>query len=410
MVVGGGIIGLATAARLAARGDDVTVVEKEDHLAEHQTGRNSGVIHSGLYYAAGSLKARLGVAGAESMLAFAREHGVAVERTGKLVVAVDESEAPGLLRLAERARTNGVPARMLTAAQARQYEPHVACVAALRVETTGIVDYRGVCDALAGLVREAGGTIRLGTTFLGARTRAGRVRVRLLGPGGPAAGGRRAPTAPGREEQVTVDGLVVCGGLHADRLARASGLEPDVRIVPFRGEYYELTPQAAELVRGLVYPVPDPRFPFLGVHLTRMVHGGVHAGPNAVLALAREGYRWRDVVLGDVADAVAWPGLWALGARNWAPGLREVARSASPALFARSLARLVPGLSVADITPSPAGVRAQALRRDGALVDDFDVATTAGQVHVLNAPSPAATASLEIARHLVDQLDGVRGA
>lgn len=405
IVVGGGILGLATAARLAARGDDVTVVEKEDLLAEHQTGRNSGVIHSGLYYAAGSLKARLGVAGAESMLTFAREHGVAVERTGKLVVAVDEAEMPGLLRLGERAGANGVPARMLTAAEAREHEPHVACVAALRVETTGIVDYRGVCEVLAGLVRDGGGTIRLGTTFLGARTRGGRVHVRLTGTGGGAATGTDGRA--GGEEQLVADGLVVCGGLHADRLARASGLEPDVRIVPFRGEYYELTPEAADLVRGLVYPVPDPRFPFLGVHLTRMVHGGVHAGPNAVLALAREGYRWRDVAPADVVDAASWPGLWALGAHNWAPGLREVARSLSPRLFARSLARLVPGLSVADITPSPAGVRAQALRRDGTLVDDFEVVTTAGQVHVLNAPSPAATASLEIAKHLVDQLDGV---
>ncbi|MHB1065703.1 MAG: L-2-hydroxyglutarate oxidase [Georgenia sp.] len=394
MVGGGGIIGLATAARLSARGDDVTVVEKEDRLAGHQTGRNSGVIHSGLYYTAGSLKARLGVAGARSMLDFAREHGVAVERTGKLVVAVDEREMPGLLRLAERAEANAVPARLLSMGEARTYEPHVAAVAALRVESTGIVDYRGICDALAGLVRDGGGTVRLSTMFLGARTRAGRVHIRLRAAGG--------------DEDLVADGLVVCGGLHADRLARASGVEPGVRIVPFRGEYYELTPRAAELVHGLVYPVPDPRFPFLVVHLTRMVHGGVHAGPNAVLALAREGYRWRDIEIADVADAATWPGLWTLAWHNWAPGLREVARSASPTPFARSLARLVPGLSAADLTPSPAGVRAQALRRDGSLVDDFEVNTAAGQVHVLNAPSPAATAALEIAKHLVERLDQVR--
>jgi (S)-2-hydroxyglutarate dehydrogenase len=391
IVVGSGIVGLATAARLAARGDEVTVLEKEQGLALHQTGRNSGVIHSGLYYAAGSLKARMGTAGAESMTAFARVHDVAVERTGKLVVAVTDAEVPGLRKLADRAVANGVPARLVTPAEAREYEPHVACVAALRVESTGIVDYRGVCTVLAEQVRAGGGHIHLGTTFLGARTMTGHVRVRVSSTAG--------------EEVLTAAALVVCGGLHADRLARACGLQPEARIVPFRGEYYELTPQAAGLVRGLIYPVPDPRFPFLGVHLTKMVHGGVHAGPNAVLALARDGYRWRDVNPVDIADALSWPGLWALGRRNWAPGAREVFRSASKTLFARSLARLVPGLSSRDIIPAPAGVRAQALKRDGSMVDDFLVQTAPRQVHLLNAPSPAATASLEIARHLEEQLD-----
>ncbi|MPV39165.1 L-2-hydroxyglutarate oxidase [Georgenia subflava] len=391
IVVGSGIVGLATAARLAARGDDVTVLEKERDLALHQTGRNSGVVHSGLYYPTGSLKARMGVAGAESMVAFARTHGVAVEQCGKLVVAVSDDELPGLHRLAERAVANGVPARLISAAEARDHEPHVSCVAALRVESTGIVDYRGVCEVLAEQVRAAGGAIRFGAEFLAARTEGTRVRARF--------------TTSAGEEQLAADALVVCGGLHADRLARACGLEPEARIVPFRGEYFELTDAAVPLVQGLIYPVPDPRFPFLGVHLTKMVHGGVHAGPNAVLALAREGYRWRDVAPSDVADALRWPGLWELGRQNWRPGAREVARSVSKTLFARSLARLVPEIRREHLLRAPAGVRAQALRRDGSLVDDFLVQQAPGQVHVLNAPSPAATASLEIAAHLERQVD-----
>lgn len=393
IVVGAGIIGLATAARLAARGDEVTVLEKEADVAEHQTGRNSGVIHSGLYYPPGSLKATLGTAGARSMTEFAEEHGIAVETCGKLVVAVEEDEVARLALLAERGRANGVPVREISAAEAREYEPHVVCRAALHVESTGIVDYRGVCRALADQVRAGGGEILFGRAFRGARTEGARVRAWVDVLDG------------GQREEIVADALVVCGGLHADRLARACGLEPEARIVPFRGEYFELAPQAAELVNGLIYPVPDPRFPFLGVHLTKMVGGGVHAGPNAVLALAREGYRWRDVSPADVADALTWPGLWRLGARNWVPGAREVARSMSRSLFASSLARLVPEIGRDDLTPSPAGVRAQALRRDGALVDDFLIQTAPRQVHVLNAPSPAATASLEIAKHIERELD-----
>ncbi|MDF2805114.1 MAG: oxidoreductase [Cellulosimicrobium sp.] len=397
VVVGAGIIGLATAARLATRGDDVVVLEKETEVAEHQTGRNSGVIHSGLYYVPGSLKARLGTAGAASMTAFAHEHGVAVETCGKLVVAVDDDEVARLDVLAERGRANGVPVHRIGPDEAREHEPHVACVAALRVESTGIVDYRGVCRVLAAQVTDAGGEIRLGTTFVGARTDGDGVRVRLLDPSGDGT-------------ELRADALVVCAGLYADRAARTCGIQPAARIVPFRGEYFELAPHAARLVRGLIYPVPDPRFPFLGVHLTKMVGGGVHAGPNAVLALAREGYRWRDVSPADVADALTWPGLWRLGARNWAPGAREVARSLSTSLFAASLARLVPGIGKADIVPAPAGVRAQALQRDGSMVDDFLVQTVGRQVHVLNAPSPAATASLEIAKHLERELDGALAA
>lgn len=393
VVVGTGIVGLAVAARLAARGDEVTVLDKEDGLARHQTGRNSGVIHSGLYYAPGSLKATMAAAGARSMVDYARSRGVAVDVCGKLVVATSPEELPGLQKLAERAVANGVPAHRVSPAEAREHEPHVRALAALRVDSTGIVDYPGVCRALAADVEAAGGRIVLGEELLAARTVAD------------------APGTRGRVEVRTdradreADALVVCAGLHADRVARACGLEPEARIVPFRGEYYELTPEAGDLVRGLIYPVPDPRFPFLGVHLTRGIEGHVHAGPNAVLALAREGYTWRDVSPRDLADSLAWPGLWRLAARNVAPGAAEVGRSLSTRAFARSLARLVPGITAGDLVPAPSGVRAQALRRDGGLVDDFLLQASGRQVHVLNAPSPAATASLEIARHIVERLD-----
>ncbi|MCA5892866.1 L-2-hydroxyglutarate oxidase [Isoptericola sp. NEAU-Y5] len=398
LVVGAGIIGLATAARLARRGDEVTVVDKEPSLASHQTGRNSGVVHSGLYYAPGSLKARLGTAGAASMTRFAAEHGVRVATTGKLVVASDAAELDRLGELARRGAANGVPVREVSPVEAREHEPEIACVGALRVETTGVVDYRGVCDVLAGQVRDAGGTVLLGRAFAGARTAGAGVRAVV------------ADVTTGEEHELVADALVVCGGLHADRLARACGVDPGARIVPFRGEYFDLAPDAARRVRGLVYPVPDARFPFLGVHLTRGVEGGVHAGPNAVLALAREGYRRRDVSLRDLADAGTWPGLWRLAGRNLVPGAQEVARSLSRTLFAAAVARLLPGTTADDLHPAPAGVRAQALRRDGALVDDFLVRTAPRQVHVINAPSPAATAALEIARHLEAELDRVLAA
>lgn len=389
VVVGAGIVGLAVGARLAARGDQVTVLEKEPAIALHQTGRNSGVIHSGLYYAPGSLKATMSAAGAKSMVTYARDHGIATETCGKLVVATDESELPGLHHLAERAVENRIAARLLTPEEARELEPHVNCVAALRVEPTGIVDYPAVCRALADEILATGGEVLFDETFVAARTAGDRVQVRT----------QRAD----RE----ADTLVACAGLHADRVAAASGIEPAARIVPFRGEYFELTPEASGLVRGLIYPVPDPRFPFLGVHLTRMVDGAVHAGPNAVLALAREGYTWSTVSPRDMADSLSWPGLWRLARKNIVPGAAEVIRSMSARSFARSLARLVPAITAADIRPTAAGVRAQALRRDGSLVDDFLVQSAPRQVHVINAPSPAATASLEIARHIVDQLDRV---
>jgi len=395
VVVGAGIVGLAVAARLVSLGNPVTVLEKESAAARHQTGRNSGVIHSGLYYPPGSLKAEMSRRGSLSMAAFARERGVAVRTPGKLVVATAPEQVPGLLRLAERARANGVPAHLVDPVGARQYEPHVHCVQALRVESTGIIDYVGVCDALIADITEAGSEVRFGTEVVGVEQGGTREKLRV-----------QVRTSDG-EEVLPADQLVACAGLHADRVARACGLEPSARIVPFRGEYFSLSPQAEPLVRGLIYPVPDPRFPFLGVHLTRSVDDHVHAGPNAVLALAREGYTWRDVNLRDVSDALSWPGLWRMGRRYAWIGGREIARSLSRRSFARSLAEMVPEIRVEHLIPSPAGVRAQALGRDGALVDDFLLQHAPRQVHVLNAPSPAATCALEIAAHVVDSLEAV---
>ncbi|GAC1380267.1 MAG: L-2-hydroxyglutarate oxidase [Marmoricola sp.] len=387
-VIGGGIVGLAVARALTQRGEEVVVLEKEEALAVHQTGRNSGVIHSGLYYPPGSLKARMATAGARSMVAYAAQQGVAHEVCGKLVVAVDESERSRLHALASRATANGVSAQLVDPGAARAYEPNVACVEALRVESTGIVDYSAICSALAAEVEQRG-AIQRGNAFRGVTRELGRLRVLT------------------QNGDLTASALVNCGGLHSDRIARACGLEPEARIVPFRGEYFHL--RRPDLIRGLVYPVPDPRYPFLGVHLTRMIGGGVHAGPNAVLALAREGYRWRSVDPQDIAGMATWPGFWRLAAHHWATGAREVSRSLSRSAFAASLARLVPGITAGDLEPAPAGVRAQAVRRDGSLVDDFVIEETAQQVHVINAPSPAATASLEIAAHVVARLDAVRG-
>ncbi|OLR93131.1 L-2-hydroxyglutarate oxidase [Actinokineospora bangkokensis] len=388
LVVGGGVLGLATARELVRRGRGVVVLEKEPTWAAHQTGHNSNVVHAGLYYAPGSAKARMSVAGNRSIAAYARERGVPFEQCGKLVVATSEAELPALRVLAERAEANGVPARTITPAEAREYEPEVSCVAALRVESTGVIDFPAVCAALVEDLREAGADLRLSTPALGIR------------PG--ADGGVEVATGT---EVLRGSALVNCAGLHSDRVARMAGLTPSARIVPFRGEYYELAPSRAHLVRGLVYPVPDPSLPFLGVHLTRMLDGTVHAGPNAVLALHREGYRWRDVSPRDLAEVLRFPGTWALARTHAYPtGLDEVRRSLSRTRFAASLARLVPAITEHDIVRAGAGVRAQALLPDGSLVQDFLIETAPNQVHVLNAPSPAATCALEIGAHLASLL------
>jgi L-2-hydroxyglutarate oxidase len=386
VIIGGGIVGLAVARELVSRGDQVTVLEKEDHWAAHQTGNNSNVVHAGLYYKPGSFKARMSVAGNRSIVEFAREYGVGVAVCGKLVVATSEDELPALGVLAERAKANGVPARLVSPAEARDYEPEVACVSALHVESTGIIDFAGVCAALVKLLTEAGATLRLSTPALAIRSRGGRVEV-----------------ATG-SEVIRADALVNCAGLHSDRVARLAGLTPRARIVPFRGEYYELTPERRHLVRGLIYPVPDPALPFLGVHLTRMLDGSVHAGPNAVLALRREGYRWRDISARDLAETARFSGAWRLARKYGRTGFDEVLRSISRKRFAASLGRLVPAVQPDDLIRCTAGVRAQALLPDGSLVDDFLIENAPNQVHVLNAPSPAATSALEIARYVADQV------
>ncbi|GAB3145450.1 L-2-hydroxyglutarate oxidase [Micromonospora sonneratiae] len=392
MVVGGGIIGLATAYRIVQDQPDaeVTVLEKEPRLAAHQTGHNSGVIHAGVYYRPGSLKAQLCRAGSRSMVDFCTEHDIPVRVCGKLIVATDESELPRLRDLHERAVANDLPVRLIDAAEAREHEPAVRCVGALHVASTGIVDFTEVCTALARSAELAGARIRLGTRVTGILTRGDEQVVR---------------TSTG---EVVADVLVNCAGLQADRVARLAGVVPPARIVPFRGEYYELRPDRRDLVRGLIYPVPDPRFPFLGVHLTRMIDGSVHAGPNAVLALAREGYSWGRIDPAEMFGLVTNPGLWRLARRHLRYGLTEVRRSLSRRRFAMSLARLVPGVTEQDLVPAAAGVRAQAIASDGGLVDDFLIVHRPRQVHVLNAPSPAATSSLEIARHIVGQLPSAR--
>ncbi|MDQ3887293.1 MAG: L-2-hydroxyglutarate oxidase [Actinomycetota bacterium] len=387
VVVGGGIMGLAVARELRNAGQGVTVCEKEDGWARHQTGRNSGVVHSGLYYRPGSLKARLCVAGARSIVAYARERGVPVEVCGKLIVAVHERELPALAELARRGEANRVPVTRLDPAGAQKYEPAVRCVAALHVATTGIIDYVGVARAL--VAELAGADLRTGTTVLGIRTEGGGVRIETTA------------------ETLRADALVNCAGLHSDRVARLAGLRPAARIVPFRGEYYSLAPPAAALVRRLIYPVPNPAFPFLGVHLTRGLDGDVHAGPNAVLALRREGYRWSDVSARDLAEVLTYGGFWRIARRHARTGGGEVVRSLSRRAFAAVLSRLVPGIGPENLRPAPAGVRAQAVTPDGVLVDDFLVQTAPRQVHVLNAPSPAATSALEIAAHVGKRLSSL---
>ena len=385
LVIGGGIVGLATARAIqqADPSGRITLLEKETELAQHQTGRNSGVIHSGIYYPPGSAKAVMCRAGAASMAQFAEAHDIPVVHTGKMIVATEPSELPRLQKLYRRGLDNGIEVFELDREQAREHEPFVNAIAALRVTATAITDYSAVCQALAAELAGAGADLRLGTAVTGLTQRAEQTVV--------------AST----DGEFEVDVLVNCAGLQADRLALADGItDLDSRIVPFRGEYYELRPAARHLVKGLIYPVPDPDFPFLGVHLTKMVDGSVHAGPNAVLALAREGYDWRTVRPRDVWDTARFPGFWRLARKNFGEGMAEVARSLSKKRFAASLARLVPEITEADLQSSQAGVRAQALKSDGGLVDDFLIRQRGRNVHVLNAPSPAATSSLEIGRHI----------
>ncbi|GAA2798357.1 L-2-hydroxyglutarate oxidase [Kitasatospora sp. CM 4170] len=402
VVVGGGIVGLSTAYALTRErpGLRLAVLEKEPGLAAHQTGRNSGVIHSGVYYRPGSLKARYAVAGAAEMVEFCRTHDVPYEVTGKLIVATDPAELPRLHALAERGRENGIPVAELDRAGIAEHEPEVTGIAGLHIGTTGICDFPAVAGTYARLAREAGAELRTGTELRAVARRADGVTVQT------SAGELRCQV------------LVNCAGLHSDRIARLAGDDPGVRIVPFRGEYYELTKERRELVRGLVYPVPDPAFPFLGVHLTRGIHGDVHVGPNAVPALAREGYDWRTVRPRDLADTITFPGTWQIARRHWRYEIGELHRSLSKRAFTTAVQRLLPAVTAADLVPAAAGVRAQAVARDGALLDDFafagfdpaDPRSTRRLVHVLNAPSPAATASLPIGREVARRALAAREA
>ncbi len=385
-VIGGGIIGLAVGWTLLGRGYQVTLLEKEDRLAAHQTGHNSGVIHAGIYYRPGSAKARTCVRGVRMMLQFCREHDIPHRVCGKVVVATDESERPALRELHRRGTENGVPdIAMISADRLAEIEPHARGVEALHVPSTGIVNYTMVADKLAELLRSAGGEIHTSTRVVGIRTDAERLVVETT------------------NNPVSADYLVSCAGLYSDRVAALDGPVP-AHIVPFRGEYYRLAAERTHLARGLIYPVPDPRFPFLGPHLTPKMDGTVEAGPNAVLALRREGYRRGQLHLGELSSTAFYPGFWRMAARYWRTGITETYRSWSKGAFTRALQKLVPDVKTDDLRPGGSGVRAQALDRSGQLLDDFLLVERDRSLHVCNAPSPAATASLVIAEEIVDRI------
>ena len=387
-VIGGGIVGLATALELTERYPDLrlALVEKEAGVAQHQTGRNSGVVHSGIYYKPGSLKARLCVRGARLMRDFCKIHDLPFERVGKVIVATRERELGGLKALLTRGEQNGVPdLRLLGPAELREIEPHAAGLGAIHSPHTAIVDYGKVAQKIAALLMERG------------------VRLEAGAPVTNIAGGAEGLTIKTSRGEIHTRALINCAGLYADRIARMSGLEPSVRIVPFRGEYYFLKPHRRDLVRGLIYPVPDPDLPFLGVHFTRTVGGEVEAGPNAVLAFAREGYTYGAINPADLLEVFSSRGFWRLSRRFWRTGAYEYYRSLSPRAFVASLQKLVPSVTLADVRRGNAGVRAQAIDEQGRLIDDFAVQETPNALHVLNAPSPAATASLAIGEHLAER-------
>jgi L-2-hydroxyglutarate oxidase LhgO len=383
-IIGGGIVGLATARALSERAPRarLVVLEKEAKLATHQTGNNSGVIHSGIYYKPGSYKAKLCVEGKGLMLDFCGKHGIRVDHVGKVIVATEQAELPRLQTLYERGVANGVPVEMIDPGQLREIEPHANALSAIRSPSTAIVDYKEVCAAMTRELTARGVTIQTGARVTAIKRRAG--KIELVTPGGV------VPTTR----------LVNCAGLYSDVVARMAGARVDVRIIPFRGEYYMIRPERQDIVRGLIYPVPDPEFPFLGVHLTRTVHGEVEAGPNAVLAFAREGYRFGTVRPSELASTLTYSGFWQMARKYWRTGSYEMYRSLSKSAFVQALQRLVPALRPEDVTRGGAGVRAQAVSPDGSLVDDFRIVAEADAIHVLNAPSPGATASLAIGRHI----------
>ncbi|WP_404473060.1 L-2-hydroxyglutarate oxidase [Microbacterium aerolatum] len=388
-VIGGGIVGIALARALAQRGDEVTVLEKEQRLAAHQTGHNSGVVHAGLYYAPGSLKATLCAAGRAQLREFCQEKGLPYREVGKLVIAVDEAEVAALDEIERRSLANGVPdlERIDDSRRLAEIEPHARGVAAVHSPHTAAVDYTSITEAMAQDVRAAGGSILLGHEATAITAEPGRVRVRTAG------------------SEHTFDRVIVCAGLHSDVVARFVGADPSPKILPFRGEYWALRPERTDLVRGMIYPVPDPRFPFLGVHFTRGVYDDVHVGPNAVPALAREGYSWRRISVKDTWDSLRWPGAAPLARQHWRMGIDEISASVLKPRYFRKAQRFIPELKMSDLRrTSTAGVRAQAWGRGGELLDDFAIDKVGAVTLVRNAPSPAATSSLAIADHLVAQL------
>ncbi len=364
----------------------MTLLEKESQLALHQTGRNSGVLHTGIYYRPGSLRATNCRAGKLAMQEFCRREGVPYEICGKVIVAVSDTELPALNRIYERGQANGVVCQMIDRPRLAELEPHTAGVKAIHVPDAGIVDYPAVCQRLAQRIREAGGEILFGARVTDIKTEGAAVVVAST------VGERRA------------NYVVNCAGLHSDRVAKLSGQRVEAKIVPFRGEYYELTPTAQHLCKNLIYPVPDPSFPFLGVHFTRLIVGGVECGPNAVLAFSREGYLKRNISPRDLAETLTYPGFLRLARKYWRTGMGEMWRSFSKRAFVKALARLVPEIRAEHLQPAPSGVRAQALARDGSLIDDFLILETERVVNVCNAPSPAATAALNIGRLIVEKL------
>lgn len=387
-IIGGGIVGLSTGMALGRRFPHakILILEKESSWAQHQTGHNSGVIHSGIYYKPGSFKAQFARAGSRSMVEFCEKHSIAHEICGKVIVATKPQEIPIMNNLYERGVQNGLTISTITKEELKEIEPHVEGLAAIRVPAAGIVNYKQVCETFVRLIQEQGGETRLSAKVERLKHHDSHVEMETT-----------AGTFLSRF-------IINCSGLHSDRVAKLDGVNDKLKIVPFRGEYYELKPEKRSLVKHLVYPVPNPNFPFLGVHFTRMIGGQVEAGPNAVLAFAREGYKNTDVNLADLAEVLAFPGFWKLAAKYWKEGMEEMVRSFSKKAFVRSLQQLIPEIREDDLVPAPAGIRAQALKSNGELVDDFHIIRGENSIHVCNAPSPAATASIEIGKYVANQV------
>ena len=387
-IIGGGIVGLSTGMALGQRYPQarIVVLEKENRLASHQTGHNSGVIHSGIYYKPGSLKAQFAREGNRSMVAFCQRHGIEHEVCGKVIVATEPWELPLLDDLYQRGLANGLNVTKIGPEELREIEPHVRGLAGIRVPSAGIVNFRQVAETFAKLIQSQGGELQLGA------------KVQRIATNG------RSVTIESSQGAFHARFLINCAGLHSDRVARLMGVKTEMKIVPFRGEYYELKPERRSLVRHLIYPVPNPNFPFLGVHFTRMISGEVHAGPNAVLSLKREGYRKTDFALRDFVEVMTYPAFWRLAIANWKEGAKEMIRSFSKTRFVRSLQKLIPEVQSEDLMPSNTGVRAQALMKDGRLMHDFLIIPGPRSIHVCNAPSPAATASIPIGQAIAEQI------